>query len=106
MLWQSGEARPTQSRAPAKRRYWRTRPDPFEGVWSEVLGWLQESPYKTAKSHFDRLRKEHPGRFVDGQLRSLQRRVREWRQVMASKLVYSCLPEASADAQASSVGAG
>jgi len=33
----------------------------------------------------------HPGDFTDGQLRTLQRRVREWRQVMAKKLVYACL---------------
>jgi hypothetical protein len=32
-----------------------------------------------------------PGDFPDGQLRTLQRRVREWRQIMAKKLVYACL---------------
>lgn len=33
----------------------------------------------------------HPGQFADGQLRTLQRRVGEWRQVMAKKLIYGCL---------------
>ena len=27
---------------------WRTRKDPFEGVWCDVLGWLQEDPDASA----------------------------------------------------------
>lgn len=41
-LWRLGEVRPTHSKRKAKRRYWRTREDPFEGVWSEVSFWLQQ----------------------------------------------------------------
>ena len=93
ILWQSGDARPTHRRKEVKRRYWRTRIDPFERVWPEVLLWLQASPDATAKSLFGRLQKEHPGQFADGQLRTLQRRVRDWRHVMARKLVYSCLEQ-------------
>jgi hypothetical protein len=88
-LWRAGEVRPTH-RAPAKKpRYWRTRKDPFEKVWPEILCWLQATPEITAKSLFQRLKKEHPGQFVDGQLRTLQRRVKEWRYIMAKKLVYA-----------------
>ena len=89
-LWQSGDARPTHRQAAAKPRHWRTRKDPFEAVWTDILLWLQEDPEATAKSLFERLRREYPGRFHDGQLRTLQRRIREWRQVMARKLVFSC----------------
>jgi hypothetical protein len=90
-LWRSGEVRPTH-RAPAKKpRYWRTRKDPFEKVWPEILCWLQATPEITAKSLFQRLKKEHPGQFVDSQLRTLQRRVKEWRYIMAKKLVYACM---------------
>lgn len=58
---------------------------------ADVLKWLQTDPDTTAKELFKLLQKEHPERFTDGQLRTLQRRVREWRQIMAKKLVYSCL---------------
>ncbi len=90
-LWRLGEVRPTHSKRSAKPRYWRTRQDPFEGVWSDVLVWLQQEPDVTAKTLFHRLRANHPGRFSDGQLRTLQRRVKEWRGIMARELVYACL---------------
>ncbi len=89
-LWRSGEVRPTH-RKQTKLRDWRTRKDPFETVWSDILLWLQENPDATAKSLFQRLTREYPGQFQDGQLRTLQRRIQEWRQIMAKDLVYACL---------------
>jgi len=91
-LWRSGDARPTH-RKRTKSRSWRTRKDPFETVWSEILVWLQENPDATAKSLFQRLTRKYPERFQDGQLRTLQRRIREWRQIMAKDLIYSCLDD-------------
>ena len=88
-LWQQGEVRPTHRRAPAKARDYRTRKDPFEGEWGTVLGWLEQEPDATAKDLFLRLQQEHPGMFPDGQLRTLQRRVRQWRHIMAKNLVYN-----------------
>jgi len=90
-LWQAGEVRPTHRTKSAKPRHWRTHKDAFEGVWYEVLGWLQQEPDATAKSLFERLQDEYPGRFADGQLRTLQRRVKEWRKIMARQLVYACI---------------
>jgi hypothetical protein len=90
-LWREGDARPTHRQGPAKLRTWRTRKDPFEGVWSEILLWLQEDPEATAQSLFERLDRAYPGRFPEGQLRTLQRRIRDWRRVMARELVYACL---------------
>ena len=89
-LWQEGEARPTHRKASDVPRYWRTRPDPFEDVWPEVLYWLGEEPDATAKSLFERLMTKYPGKFQSGQLRTLQRRVKEWRCVMARELVFAC----------------
>jgi hypothetical protein len=89
-LWREGEARPTHRQRAARSRAWRTRQDPFEGVWAEMLLWLQEAPEATAKSLFKRLQRAYPGRFPEGQLRTLQRRLRAWRRVMARKLVYAC----------------
>ena len=36
-LWQQGEARPTHRDQVRSTRHWRTRKDPFEGVWHHVL---------------------------------------------------------------------
>lgn len=95
-LWKSGEVRPTHRKTVAKARHWRTRKDPFESVWLEVLEWLQSDPDATAKGLFQRLQAEHPGRFPDGQLRTLQRRVREWRHLMARELVYAYVNQTDA----------
>jgi len=88
-MWRHGEVRPTHRTSPEQARYWRTRKDPFESVWTDVLLWLQEAPDATAKELFERLQKKHPSCFPDGQIRTLQRRVRAWRQVMARNLVYA-----------------
>jgi len=88
-VWKSGEARPTHRREPASARHWRTRTNPFALVWPEILVWLQKDPAATAKTLFERLQQNYPEQFKDGQLRTLQRRIREWRQTMARKLVFS-----------------
>ncbi len=62
-----------------KIRNWRTRDDPFADVWPEIKRELEDDPGLEAKTIFHALRREHPGRFPDGQLRTLQRKVREWR---------------------------
>ena len=90
-LWRKGEARPTHRRGDSSPHSWRTRKDPFDGVWPEILLWLQDNPEATAKSLLDRLQREQPSRFPEGQLRTLQRRIREWRRVMTRALVYACL---------------
>lgn len=87
-LWRQGEVRPTHLPRAKRARTWRTRKDPFEGVWSDVVVWLQQEPDVTAKALFERLQALRPGQFSDGQLRTLQRRVREWRTLMARELVY------------------
>jgi len=88
-LWQSGEPRATHRRTSREPRYWRTRKDPFDAVWPEVLVWLQKEPEATAKCLFQRLQQQYPEQFPNGQLRTLQRRMRQWRQVMARELVFS-----------------
>jgi Integrase core domain len=103
-LWRKGEARPTHRAQAKSPRDWRTRKDPFEQVWPEILLWLQESPDATAKSLLARLEAAYPGTFTAGQLRTLQRRIREWRRVMARKLVYAGCEEKGGDVVP--VGAG
>ena len=96
-LWRKGDARPTHRAQASSPRDWRTRKDPFEAVWPEILVWLQESPDATAKSLFARLEAAYPGTFTAGQLRTLQRRIAEWRRVMARKLVYAGCAETGED---------
>ena len=62
-----------------KPRHWRTREDPFEEHWSEIEKRLRETPELEAKTLFALLQEEHPARYEEGQLRTLQRRVRQWR---------------------------
>jgi len=60
-------------------RDWRTRPDPFEEHWPEIEVRLRETPEFEAKTLFELLCEQHPGRYEEGQLRTLQRRVKRWR---------------------------
>ncbi len=62
-------------------RTWRTREDPFADVWEEVREQLELSPGLQAKILFEWLQRRYPGRFADGQLRTLQRRVRQWEAI-------------------------
>lgn len=104
-LWEAGEVRPTHRRQTPGVRNYRTRPDPFVSVWPKVLAWLEQDPDATAKSLLERLQTEHPGEFPDHQLRTLQRRVKQWRQLMAKSLVYTCLDPPEATAPSSKLGA-
>ena len=88
-LWRQGEVRPTHAVRVRVPRHWRTRKDPFEGVWGNVLVWLQTEPDATSKALMARLQAEHPDRLSEAQLRTMQRRVKEWRGIMAKELVYA-----------------
>ena len=63
----------------ARERAWRTRPDPFAEVWEEVSALLEGNAGLEAKTVFEELQRRHGGRFADGQLRTLQRRMKVWR---------------------------
>jgi hypothetical protein len=71
----------------------RQQEDPFEGVWCDVLLWLQKDPDTNAKDLLAKLCTAHPGRFSDTQLRTLQRRGKDWRGVMAKRMVYAASGE-------------
>lgn len=60
-------------------RSWRTREDGFAEVWEEVAALLELNWGLEAKSVFSYLQGKHPGCLCDGQLRSFQRRVKQWR---------------------------
>lgn len=59
---------------------WRTRQDPFEGVWeAKIKPLLEYNPGLEGKTILDYLHREYPGKYSDGQLRTLQRRIKGWR---------------------------
>jgi len=74
--WRDSEMLPSQSKV---EHTWRTRPNPFEDVWEEVRAKLKVNPGFEAKTLFEDLQRRYPGRFSDGQIRSLQRRIKTWR---------------------------
>jgi hypothetical protein len=57
----------------------RTRPDPFVEVWGDVQKLYEDNAGLEAKAVFEFLQRKDPGRFQDGQVRTLQRRVKVWR---------------------------
>jgi hypothetical protein len=67
---------PSERRAP---RTWRTREDPFQDVWPELEEMLRLNPGLEAATLFADLQRRFPGRYSDGQLRTLQRRLKSWR---------------------------
>ena len=71
-------ALPSQMAAP---HTWRTREDPFQDVWPEIRDRLELNPGLQAKTLFEDLQRRFPGRFQDGQLRTLQRKIKAWRAV-------------------------
>lgn len=62
-----------------RERDWRTREDPFVEHWPELEALLTASPALEAKTLFEVLVEKYPGRYEEGQLRTLQRRVKAWR---------------------------
>jgi hypothetical protein len=107
--WRIGEARPTHRSVTKPPRHWRTRTDPFETAWSQVCAWLEVDPDLTGLELFARLQHQSPGVYPDGQLRTLQRRLKHWRMGMARSLVFGThggeneelLPPSAADCASS-----
>jgi hypothetical protein len=48
----------------------RTRPDPFVGVWDDVQESFRANSGLEAKTGFEYLQRQYPGRFQDGYLRT------------------------------------
>jgi hypothetical protein len=69
-------------RLPSERkvdRHWLTRQDGFAEVWPGIVEQVRTNPGLEAKTIFAALQRQYPERFSDGQLRTLQRRIKRWR---------------------------
>ena len=65
-----------------KPRTWRTRSDPFAGVWESDIVPLLEADEKGVlhgTTLLEELQERHPGQFEKSQVRTLQRRICDWR---------------------------
>jgi len=71
---------------------WRTRHDPFEEVWeTEVKPLMETNPGLEGITILGYLQWKYPEVFCEGQLRTLQRRIKEWRATEGpAKEVYFC----------------
>ena len=82
--WQRGSL-PSESKR--SRRRWRSRPDPFADVWdSDAVPLLLTDPdgELSATTILEWLDERYPGRFGSSQLRTLQRRIRDYRAIHGS----------------------
>ncbi len=63
-----------------QKRHWRTRKDPFENVWeSDVEPLLKEYSNIQGKTILRDLQRKYRGEYPDNLVRTLQRRVNDWR---------------------------
>jgi hypothetical protein len=70
-----------------QERSYRTRSDPFESDWDELEQMLKIAPELEAKTLFEWLCERSPGKYQEGQLRTLQRRVSNWRVLHEQQLL-------------------
>ncbi len=78
--WETGPL-PSETK---QRRSWRTRLDPFVAVWTSIVVPLLLADTKRileATTVIAVLATDRPGQFHAGQVRTLQRRIRDWRAV-------------------------
>lgn len=69
-----------------KPRHYRTRVDPFAEDWPQVEQMLSAAPELEAKTLFEWLSEQYPGKYQAGQLRTFQRRVADWRALNQEKI--------------------
>ena len=83
-------------------RTWRTRIDPFSEVWGQIQLQLDIDPSRAATELFAELQNRYPGRFPHGQLRTLQRRVKQRRreQLYLSQSIQGAWPSMPPQLQA------
>jgi hypothetical protein len=97
--WQGGEVRPT-SRRKEKAKRGRRRPDPLVAVTTDLRAWYEAEPWRTSRELLERLQGEQPNVYPDKLLRTLQRRVKDWRRTKAHQLVFGVTASDAVYAQA------
>ena len=78
----TGRSLEKQGVSPSKRlsKQWRRRKDPFVGIWEELLvPLLERNPRFTGVVLLEYLQDLYPGQYPDRHLRSLQKRIKQWK---------------------------
>ena len=84
--------RPTHREKSKAPRWWRTRVNPFAEAWPVIEGWLDAEHSASANELMDRLAAMIPEVYGSkAQLRTLQRRVGEWRSERVKEIVLGIL---------------
>ena len=74
-------------------RCWRTRTDPLASVWdSEIVPLLQRAPGLNAVTLLEEMQRRHPEHVGPNLLRTLQRRLRQWRALEGEEREVFALP--------------
>ena len=58
---------------------------------AQLREWFEAEPWRTGREFLERLQAEHPGRYPTGLLRTVQRRLKGWRQEMAHAMVFGAM---------------
>lgn len=67
-------------RSPVGHRHWRTRQDPLEDVWDDIIvPELKSRPTLAPITLLELLQEKYPGHYPDTLTRTLQRRVKAWK---------------------------
>jgi hypothetical protein len=72
------EAQQPPDRLQAKHT-WRTRPDPLASIWPQAEAMLRQAPELEAKTLLEHFAGREPWNLSERHLRTLQRRVAQWR---------------------------
>lgn len=68
---------------------WDRFSDPFEAAWPLILVWLEAEPERTAIELLGALQATQPDAYPNSLLRTLQRRIKTWREAKARGLVLA-----------------
>ena len=82
--WQDGEVRPTSQPKPkgnAAGAAW-------TAVTDHLRSWFEADPSLSARQLLYRLQTKHPGEYPDVLVRTVQRRLKNWRSALALALVF------------------
>lgn len=96
VAWTDGEVRPTAKAKPKLKRE-RRRPDPLVSVTEDLRAWFEEEPWRTGRELLERLQSIYPGEYPDGLIRTVQRRVKDWRRDRAHTMIFGIDPSRTAE---------
>ena len=96
--WKQAEVRPTRAARPRPPRHWRTRKDPLALVWPRIELWLEQEPELSATVVLAKLAEDGANYGVSAShLRTLQRRIKQWRADQVDRLLHLPRPISTED---------